>query len=269
VGSGASYEIICITVFVATVLGLSCLWKRDAARAERLLVVLLVGLFFGVGWEPQGTELVWSYPGYRFYAFMDIPFALILSWSSWMVVCNIIAQRVEGFLIKILHRTHWLGSMASMYVSGVLVALAVEPVSVASGWWDYLVVGENAVLNFQLLGVGFNLTVIVGWGILTTMNLTLSKRERSLASWLKNRTGLNPLLSHCFACALLGLFSGWLSWQIVGFFAALVEGAAPRVFFTRYYIIILEGVTSAQLIGLLIVALASGSYLWSKREHQN
>ena len=43
--------------------------------------------------------------------------------------------------------------------------------------------------------------------------------------------------------------------------------AAPRVFFTRYYIFILEGVTSAQLIGLLIVALASGSYLLRKREH--
>lgn len=268
-GSGASYEIICISVLLATVLGLSRIWKRDVARAERLLVVLLVGLFFGVGWEPQGTELVWSYPGYRFYAFMDVPFAIILSWSWWMVVCYIIAERVEGFLHKILHRYHWLASVASVYVSGVLVALVVEPFSVALGWWDYLVVGENAVLNFQLLGVGFNLTVIVGWGILTTMNLTLSKRERSLASWLKNRTGLSSLLSLGFACAMLGLFSGWLSWQMVGFFAALVEGAAPRVFFTRYYIFILEGVTSAQLIGLLIAVLATASYLWRKREHEN
>jgi hypothetical protein len=238
----------------------------DEIRARELLVVLLVGLFFGVGWEPQGTELVWSYPGYRFYAFMGIPFAIILSWSWWMIVCYFVAERIEIFLHKSLHREHWLVSLTSMYVSGVLVALVVEPFSVALGYWDYLVVGEKAVLDFQPLGVSFNLTVIIGWGILTVVNLTLSKNERLLTSWLKNRTGLGSLLSLNFACAFLGLFGGWLSWQIVGLFAALLEDAAPRVFFTRYYIFILEGITSAQLIGLLLVALAVISYVLRKRE---
>jgi hypothetical protein len=261
VGPGASYEIICISVFLVTLIGVHRVWKRDASRARELLVVLLVGLFFGVGWEPQGTELVWRYPGYRFYAFMSIPFAIILSWSWWMIVCYVVAERIEIFLYKILYREHWLVSLTSMYISGVFVALVVEPFSVALGYWDYLVVGEKAFLDFKPLGVGFNLTVIIGWGILTVMNLTLSKKERLLTSWLKNRVGLGSLLSLNFACAFLGLFSGWLSWQIVGFFAALVEDAAPRVFFTRDYIFILEGITSAQLIGLLIAALAVISYV--------
>jgi hypothetical protein len=153
-----------------------------------------------------------------------------------------------------------------MYISGVLVALVIEPFSVALGYWDYLVVGEKAVLDFQPLGVRFNLTVIIGWGILTLMNLTLSKKERLLTSWLKNRTGLGSRLSLNFVCAFLGLSGGWFSWQIVGFFAALLEDAAPRVFFTRYYIFILEGITSAQLIGLLMVALAVIFYMLRKRE---
>ena len=148
-------------------------------KAENLLVVGLVGLFFGVSWEPQGTQLVWSYPGYNFYAFMDIPFALILSWSWWMVVCQIVSIWIEGFLNKI----HILGrsivSTTSMCISGILVALIVEPFSVALWWWDYLVVGEKAVLFFPLLGVRINLAVIVGWGILTTINLTLSRKARS------------------------------------------------------------------------------------------
>jgi hypothetical protein len=265
VGSGASYEFLCFSAFLIAVYGISRMGKRDKAKAERLLAVLLVGLFFGVGWEPQGTELVWRYPGYRFYAFMDIPLALLLSWSWWMVVCRLVADGIEGSLGRVMARKHGLIPVAATYVAGALVALVIEPLSVAFGWWDYLVVGERAALHFPILGVSFNLTVIVGWGMLTTLNLALSGRAGMLASKIEGESGLGYLGSLGLVGACLGLFSGWLSWQLVGFFAAFVEGAAPRLFFTRYYIFILEGVTGGQLLGLLIATSASCYYLWSRR----
>ena len=49
VGSGASYELLCFSAFLVAVYGISRMGKRDKAKAERLLAVLLVGLFFGVG----------------------------------------------------------------------------------------------------------------------------------------------------------------------------------------------------------------------------
>ena len=271
-GSGASYELICFAVFLVTALGVWLVWKRDRTRGEALAAVLLVGLFFGVGWEPQGTELVWSYPGYRLYAFMDIPLALLLSWSWWMVGCSLVAGRLEALLDRVLGRVDGLAFVVSAYVSGVLAAVIIEPLSVAMGWWEYLVVGENAVVRFPLFGVEFNLTVIVGWGLLTVLNLTLARKAVKWGAYVEGGTGWRAPLPLGLASAVLGLFSGWLSWQLVGFYAALVEGAEPRLFFTRYYIFILEGVSAAQVITLLAVASAAAFFLWrvraKKRETQ-
>ncbi|MCW3989977.1 MAG: hypothetical protein NWE88_07890 [Candidatus Bathyarchaeota archaeon] len=264
-GSGASYELVCFAVFLVTVLGVWRVWRRDRDRGESLAAVLLVGLFFGVGWEPQGTELVWSYPGYRLYAFMDIPLALLLSWSWWMVACSLVAGRLEAFLSRVLGRANGLAFVVSAYLSGVLAAMIIEPLSVAMGWWDYLVVGENAVVRFPVLGVEFNLTVIVGWGLLTVLNLALARKAVKWGAWLEGGTGWRAPLPLGLACAVFGLFSGWLSWQLVGFYAALVEGAEPMIFFTRYYIFVLEGVSAAQLIALLTVASGAAFYLWKRR----
>ena len=264
-GSGASYELICFTVFLVTALGVGLAWRRDRDRGEALAAVLLVGLFFGVGWEPQGTELVWSYPGYRLYAFMDIPLALLLSWSWWMVACSLAAGRLEALLSRVLGRWDGLPFAVSAYVSGVLAALVIEPLSVAMGWWDYLVVGENAVVRFPLLGVEFNLTVIVGWGPHPVRPLALARTAVTGGAWLAGGTAWRPPLSIGLVSAVLGLFSGWLSWQLVGFYAALVEGAKPMLFFTRYYIFVLEGVSAAQLIALLTVASGAAFYLWKRR----
>ena len=263
--SGASYELICFAVFLVTVLGVWRVWRRDRGRGEALVSVLLVGLFFGVGWEPQGTELVWSYPGYRLYAFMDIPLALLLSWSWWMVGCSLIAGRLESLLGHVLSGASGLAFVVSAYVSGVLAALVIEPLSVAMGWWDYLVVGENAVVKFPVFGVEFNLTVIVGWGLLTVLNLTLARKAVKWGAWWEGGTAWRQPLPIGLASAALGMFSGWFSWQLVGFYAALVEGAEPRVFFTRYYIYIIEGVSAAQLIALLAAASGLVYFLWRKR----
>jgi hypothetical protein len=264
-GSGAFYELICFAAFLVTVLGVWRVWGRDRDRGESLAAVLLVGLFFGVGWEPQGTELVWSYPGYRLYAFMDIPLALLLSWSWWMVACSLVAGRLEALLSRVLGRASGLAFVVSAYVSGVLAAMIIEPLSVAMGWWDYLVVGEKAVVRFPVLGVEFNLTVIVGWGLLTVLNLTLARKAVKWGAWLEGGTGWRAPLPLGLASAVFGLFSGWLSWQLAGFYAALVEGAKPMIFFTRYYIFVLEGVSAAQLIVLLTVASGAVFYLWKRR----
>jgi hypothetical protein len=252
-------------VFLVTVLGVWRVWRRDRSRGEVLVSVLLVGFFFGVGWEPQGTELVWRYPGYRLYAFMDIPLTLLLSWSWWMVACSLIAGKLEALLGRFLGRASGLPFVVSAYVSGVLAALVIEPLSVAMGWWDYLVVGENAVVRFPIFGVEFNLTVIVGWGLLTVLNLALARKAARWGTWLEGGTAWRQPLPIGLAGAALGTFSGWLSWQLVGFYAALVEGAEPRVFFTRYYIYIIDGVSAAQLITLLTIASGVIYFLWNKR----
>ena len=267
-GSGASYELVCFTVFLVTVLGVWRVWKRDRDRGEGLAAVLLVGLFFGVGWEPQGTELVWSYPGYWLYAFMDIPLAILLSWSWWMVACSLIAGRLEALLGSVLGRVDGLAFVVSAYVSGVLAAMVIEPLSVAMGWWDYLVVGENAVVRFPVFGVEFNLTVIVGWGLLTVLNLALARKAVRWGAWLEGGTAWRPPLSIGLVSAFLGIFNGWLSWQLVGFYAALVEGAEPLLFFTRYHIFVLEGVSAAQVITLLAVASAAAFFLWRVRANK-
>jgi len=264
-GYGAFYEIICFSALLITLLLLTRLWRKDQGKANELLAVLLVGLFFGVGWEPQGTELIWSYPGYRLYAFMDIPVAILVSWSWWMVACRLISNRAAKFMKKTPLNGAWSTSTAAFYISGILVALVVEPLSVALGGWNYLVIGKHAVLNFPLLGVDFNMAVIVGWGLLTTINLKLAKKAQSLAARLEARIGSGPLSSLGLASAPLGLFSGVLSWQLVGLLGTFFEGMAPRFSFTRYYVFILEGVTSAQLIGLLIVMSMAAYYLRGKR----
>ena len=255
---------ICFTVFLVTVLGIRRIWGRDRSRGEALVSVLLVGLFFGVGWEPQGTELVWSYPGYRVYAFMDIPLALLLSWSWWMVACNLVAGKLEAFLGRVLGKVSGLSFVVSAYLSGVLAALVIEPLSVAMGWWDYLVVGEMAVVRFPVLGVEFNLTVIVGWGLLTTLNLALARRAAKWGAWFEGGSGWRQPIPIGLIGAALGLFSGWLSWQLAGFYAAWVEGAVPRIFFTRYHIIMLEGLTAVQAI-VLAAALMLALYLLLRR----
>lgn len=263
-GSGASYELVCFAAFLATVLWVWRIWGRDRVRGEALAAVLVVGLFFGVGWEPQGTGLVWRYPGYRLYAFMDIPLALLLSWSWWMVACSLAAGRIEALLGRVVDRGRGFVSVVSACASGVLAALVIEPLSVAMGWWDYLVVGDNAVVRFPFFGVEFNISVIVGWGLLTALNLSLARRaarwgERSGEGLVWRRPGLMGITG-----AVLGLFSGWLSWQLVGFYAAFVEGAAPRIFFTRYHIFILEGVTAAQVMALVAAFSVIAYLLWRR-----
>jgi hypothetical protein len=227
-GSGASYELISFTMFLVAVMSVWLVWRRDRDQGERLIAVLLVGLFFGVGWEPQGTELVWSYPGYWFYAFMDIPVALFLSWSWWMVACSLVAGRLEALLSHLLSYIDGLVFVVSAYLSGVIAAVIIEPLSVAMGWWDYLVVGENAVVRFPVVGVEFNLTVIVGWGLLTVLNLALARKAVRWGALIEGGTAWKQPLSIGIAGAVLGIFSGWLSWQLVGFYAALVEGAHSR-----------------------------------------
>jgi hypothetical protein len=179
-----------------------------------------------------------------------------------MVICRLIADRIDRSLKKVKSNDFWLTPIIAFYLSGVLVALIVEPLSVALGWWEYLVIGERAILNFPFLDVSFNLTVIVGWGMLTTLNLTLADRARPLASRIEGGLGLGSLGSLFISCALMGLFNGWFSWQIVSLFAAIVEGEAPRIFFTRYHIFKLEALTGVELLGVLMAALFIGYYLW-------
>jgi hypothetical protein len=85
---------------------------------------------------------------------------------------------------------------------------------------------------------------------------------------LEGGTAWRPPLSIGLVSAFLGIFNGWLSWQLVGFYAALVEGAEPLLFFTRYHIFVLKGVSAAQVITLLAVASAAVFILWRVRTNK-
>ena len=80
-----------------------------------------------------------------------------------MVGCSLVEGRLEALLDPVLNRMDGLAFMVSAYVSSVLVAVIIEPLSVTMRWWKYLVVGENAVVKFPLYCVEFNLTLILGW----------------------------------------------------------------------------------------------------------
>jgi len=267
---GASYEVLCALAFIIALVGIHRAWRRDRDRAETLVSVLVVGLFFGITWEPEGTGLVWSYHGFRVYAFMGIPLAILLSWAWWMILCHLISERMMRISARAWGmRNRRLISMMAYFVSGLLVALIVEPLSVYLDWWEYRVVGERAVLAFPFLGVGFNLTVIIGWGMLTVINLTFSREAAdSLAAGVTRRLGLSHIQALAFSSALLGLLSGWLSWQLVALFAAMIENESPRLFFTRDHVVILEGWTGAQLVALLLLASIFGGYLWKRAERR-
>ncbi|MEE8354859.1 MAG: hypothetical protein V3S09_03445, partial [Candidatus Bathyarchaeia archaeon] len=139
-GSGASYELTCFAVFLVTVLGVWRVWGGTGLGGRRSCRYCWWGSSSVWGGSPRGrswsgatrgTELVWSYPGYRLYAFMDIPLALLLSWSWWMVACSPIAGRLEGLLGRVLGRVEGLAFVVSAFVSGVLADMVIEPLSVA------------------------------------------------------------------------------------------------------------------------------------------
>jgi len=265
---GAWYEVICASAFILALAGIRRVWGTE--RAETLVSVLVVGLFFGVSWEPEGTGLVWSYHGFRIYAFMGIPLAILLSWAWWMILCRLLSER----MLRLIERGWGAGSRrlnsVAFFASGLLAASVIEPLSVYLNWWEYLVIGDRAALVFPLLGVSFNLTVIIGWGVLTVVNLTFSELARGLfASGIEGRLGLSRIQALLLSSALLGLISGWASWQLVALFAASVENAAPRLFLTRDHIYILEGLTGAQLATLLLLASAILYYLWKKTRRRD
>lgn len=262
---GASYEALSTLAFILTLAGIRRVWNKEESKAETLISVLVVGLFFGVAWEPEGIGLVWSYRGFRIHAFMGIPIAILLSWAWWMVVCYLLSERLARLFDRAWgRRGRRLTSTAAFFASGLLASLVIEPISVYLGWWEYLVVGEKAALVFPLLGVSFSQAVIVGWGMLTALNLTLSEVAGHLAARFRGRLNLGRIPALVLWSAPLGVYSGWFSWQLVALFAALIEDESPRLFFTREHIIVLEGVTGVQITALLIFTSIFSAYLMKK-----
>jgi len=265
---GASYEIIGISTFIITIIGIVKSWRKNGDKADPLISIFLVGLFFGVGWELQGTGPIWSYRGFNLYTYADIPLVIILNWSWIMILCHLISKQIRRILVPIRSiKDHWIVSKGSFFLSGVLIALIVEPLFVSLGWWQYHFVGDRAVLAFPLLNVRFNLAVIIGWGVLTMINLTFSgKTAESLAIIFMRASRLSYSAALAASSSLIGLFSGWLSWQLIVLFATLAEDIKPRIFFTGDYIIELDWITSAQLVTILILTTVCAAYLWRRRK---
>lgn len=248
------YEAVGVLAPIAAAVLILRVRRSDTGYADTLISIGLVGLFFGFSWEPQGTDLVWSYPGFNLYAFMGVPAVIIFSWSWWMMLAYMVSKRVSRLLGRV-HTSRYGGFTTKLayFVSGVISALIIETTAVFYGWWEYLVVGDRAVVTIPLINVQFNLAVVLGWGILTTINLTFATvTVKALREALR---GFN--LGHYASLALssisLGLVSGWASWQLIALLAALLEGASPRIFFTREVIFTLDWISSAQLSVVLII----------------
>lgn len=262
---GAAYEVLCMLAFIIALVGIQRAWLRDRDRAETLISILVVGLFFGLTWEPEGIGLVWNYHSFRVYAFMGIPIAILLSWAWWMILCRLISERMMRVSNRIRRKgNRGLISMVTFFMSGFLVALVIEPLSVYLDWWSYLAIGERAVLVFPLLGVRFSLAVVLGWGVLTAINLTFSEwAADSMATGVMRRLGVGHIYALVISSALIGSISGWFSWQIVALIAALIENESPRLFFTRDHVVKIEMLTAAQQLAIVLTSI-SGLYLWKK-----
>jgi hypothetical protein len=227
-----------------------------------LVSIFLVGLFFSFSWEIQGTGLIWSYQGFNLYIYAGIPLVILLDWSWVMILCHLISEQIERIFERVHSlRGHSMVSKASLFFSGSLLALIVEPIFVFLGRWQYHFLGDKAILAFPLLDVRFNLAVIVGWGLLTTINLTFSKTVEYLAIMFRSASRLSHPISLVVSSSLIGLFSGWLSWQLVILFAILVENVEPRIFFTKDHIVMLNGITNIQLVTILIMATMCTTYI--------
>jgi competence protein ComGF len=267
VNVGTLYEISGISVTTITIIWIIKSWRKQKDKADPLISIFLVGLFFGLGWEPQGTGVIWSYQGFNLYPFMGIPLVIILDWSWAMIICHLLSKQITQ-LSKLAGsvRDHWIITEMSFFLSGALMALIVEPIFVSLGMWQYHYVGEKAVLDFTLLNVRLNLAVIIGWGMLTTINLTLSgKTAESLATRLTQAFHLPHPAALVASSSSIGLFSGWLSWQLSVLFTALTENVKPRIFFTRDHIIELDWITNTQLVIILIIATGLAVYIWRPR----
>jgi hypothetical protein len=265
---GALYEIIGISIYIITIIGIVKSWKKDRDKANTLMSILLVGLFFGASWEPQGTGPIWSYHGFNLYTYADIPLVIILNWSWCMILCHLISKQVRRIFIPIRSiKDHWIAFKGSFFLSGVLVAFMVEPILVYFGWWQYHYVGDKTVLVFPLLNVRFSLAVIIGWGVLAMINLTLSgKTAESLTIIIERASHFSHSAALAVSSSLIGLLSGWLSWQLIVLFTTLVEDTKPRIFFTGDYIIELEWITSAQLVTILVLTTACAVYIWRRKK---
>jgi len=265
---GALYEIIGISTFVITIFRIVKSCRKNSEKGDTLMSILLVGLFFGAAWEPQGTGPIWSYHGFNLYTYADIPLVIILNWSWCMILCHHISKHIRRILVPVLSiKDHWIVIKGSFFLSGVLVAFMVEPILVYFGWWQYHYVGDRTVLVFPLLNVRFSLAVILGWGVLTMINLTLSGNTvESFAIIIESASRLRYSAALVVSSSLIGLFSGWLSWQLIVLFTTVAEGIKPRIFFTRDYIIELDWITSEQLFTILVLIIACAVFIWKRRK---
>lgn len=266
--TGALYEIAGTSIFIVSLVWAMRLWQKNSQEAYSFASMLLVGLFFGSSWEPQGTGPVWSYHNFNIYAYCGIPLVVILDWSWAMILCWFISkQMLRVFRMMRLTQPEWFLSKASVFLSGALVASIVEPVFVSLGMWQYNYVGDKAVLSFPLSSVHMNLAVIVGWGLLTTMNLTSARQTaRPLAIRLGRFIHMGQAPSLVISSSVLGLLNGWLSWQIVLLFTTLIENVEPRIFFTARYVVTLDWITSGQLAAVLAVIVLSFASRYRARE---
>lgn len=250
-----SCELISIACFVATAI---YIYRARKGKGKALLPTFLIGLFFAFAWEPEGTKLIWEYPGYSVYVFMDIPLAILVSWAWCMSLCHLFVDRITG-----MSRSRLIAAV-SPFAAGILVGLVVETTSVFFHWWEYQVVGEKTVVYFPAIGVSYHLSAILGWGMLTLINLTFSTRFAGrLAVWIKGKMRLGPIGRLLLSSALLGLFNGWISWQLIINFFALVEGYEPRLYFTRYFTILMDWGVLATIM-TIGGAIAISIYAWKK-----
>ena len=152
---------ICVPLFFVSLYSLGKMQKESFKLIFRIWIV---GLLFGLSWEPWGTGLVWQYPNYSFYFYDGIPLAIPFGWAWWFIVCYGIWQllmRAKGNNEK--------ASILLYYLSGVLFATLLETVAAIMNWWKFTYApwfSRPWPLVFVINGSPVHILIFLSWGII-------------------------------------------------------------------------------------------------------
>lgn len=142
------------------------------------------------------------------------------------------------------------------FISGCIAAAFIEPLSVFFNWWECIEIGKRGVLYFPIVDVRFHLMVILGWGLLTIVNLSFSKSlTKTFTDKIMSRMKYSRRKALALSNMLLGLFSGYFSWELTVNSAATIEGV-PIFFLEKNIFYRIESL----LVLIITVALLVYAY---------
>jgi hypothetical protein len=195
-------------------------------KNEMIFLIFIVGLFFGLIWEFFGTDFVWQYIGFYFIYYLNescyasifnlrcygIPLAIPVFWGWMMVLIYLFSEKLVKFTKNIFRNR-----LIIFFILGLMTGGIFEIIAVSIGWWTYVFRSMPIIYSQESIYVVAG-TVIIGWGIISLLNLSIST---ILYPKLKKRYN-HVLVLLCIL--LLSLLNGFIVWHFIryGVFPLLV-----------------------------------------------